>query len=77
MVYSAVISRNHLTYFLFLLDQSHSMADPFGAHHGKSRAEEVADAINRLLANLFNADMVSVIRFLIGTRVTTPFGPAE
>jgi hypothetical protein len=37
--------------FLFLLDQSGSMADPFGGGGGK-KDQKVADAINNLLFNL-------------------------
>src|SRR5262245_7524861 len=52
MPYSAEISRTNPTCFLFLVDQSGSMAKPFGAAKGKTKAEGVADAINRLLQNL-------------------------
>jgi hypothetical protein len=38
--------------FLFLIDQSSSMAEPFGAQPAKPKAEGVADGINRLLQNL-------------------------
>jgi hypothetical protein len=38
--------------FLFLIDQSSSMAEPFGAQPEKPKAEGVADGINRLLQNL-------------------------
>src|SRR5262249_6580178 len=37
---------------LFLVDQSSSMLEPFGAQPDKVKAEGVADAINRLLQNL-------------------------
>lgn len=53
MSYTAEISRVNPACFLFLIDQSLSMADPFGgsgAH--KRKSEEVADAINRLLQEL-------------------------
>jgi len=53
MTYSAEISRANPTCFLFLIDQSGSMADPFGT--GESRrpkAQGVADAVNKLLQNL-------------------------
>jgi len=52
MPYTAEISRANPTCFLFLVDQSGSMAEPFGAESGKSKAEGVADAINRLLQTL-------------------------
>ncbi|MFN8450083.1 MAG: hypothetical protein U0521_16250 [Anaerolineae bacterium] len=49
MTYSAEISRANPSMFLFLLDQSGSMSDPFGGGGGKG---SVADAINNLLFNL-------------------------
>lgn len=51
MPYSAEISRNNPSCFLFLIDQSYSMSDKF---HGTERtlAQGVSDAINRLLQNL-------------------------
>ena len=53
MAYSAEISRSNPSCFLFLIDQSGSMADPFGAGEADRRkADSVADAINRLLQNL-------------------------
>lgn len=52
MAYSAEISRTNPTCFLFLVDQSGSMGDPFAAGSGKSKAEGVADALNRLLQTL-------------------------
>jgi len=52
MPYSAEISRVNPSCFLFLIDQSASMSDPFGGQSGRSKAEGVADAINRLLQNL-------------------------
>jgi len=53
MAYTAEISRANPSCFLFLIDQSGSMADPFGgAEAGKRKADGVADAINRLLQNL-------------------------
>jgi len=52
MPYSAEISRTNPTCFLFLVDQSSSMQEPFGGQPGKQKAEGVADAINRLLQNL-------------------------
>lgn len=49
MPYTAEINRTNPTCFLFLIDQSQSMGRPFGADAGKSKAQGVADAINRLL----------------------------
>src|SRR5438445_87768 len=51
MPYSADISRTNPTCFLFLIDQSSSMAKPFGGST-RQKAEGVADAINRLLQAL-------------------------
>jgi hypothetical protein len=53
MPYSAEISRVNPSSFLFLIDRSGSMADPFGGGgSGRNKADGVADAINRLLQNL-------------------------
>lgn len=53
MAYSAEISRTTPSCLLFLIDQSGSMADPFGTGEaGRKKADGVADAINRLLQNL-------------------------
>src|SRR3954463_4485417 len=52
MAYSAEISRTNPSCFLFLIDQSGSMGEPFGAHASKKKSEEVATAINRLLQTL-------------------------
>ncbi len=52
MPFSAEISRTNPTCLLFLVDQSSSMDKPFGGQPGKTKAEGVADAINRLLQNL-------------------------
>jgi len=53
MPYSAEISRANPSCFLFLIDQSGSMEDPFGAGgSSRKKADLVADAINRLLQNL-------------------------
>lgn len=57
MPYSAEISRSNPTLFVFLLDQSGSMSDPFGgkppaAGMAQSKAAGVADAVNRMLSNL-------------------------
>jgi hypothetical protein len=52
MAYSAEISRVNPSCFLFLIDQSKSMEDPFGGGVGKKKADGLADALNRLLQNL-------------------------
>lgn len=52
MPYSAEISRTNPSCFLFVIDQSGSMADPFGGEAGKRKTDGVADALNRLLQNL-------------------------
>src|SRR5579872_2247928 len=53
MAYTAEISRTNPSMFLFLIDQSGSMDDPFGAGESdRKKADGVADAINRLLQNL-------------------------
>ncbi len=53
MPYVAEISRSNPSCFLFLIDQSGSMREPFGASAtNKNKANGVADAINRLLQNL-------------------------
>lgn len=52
MPYSAELSRANPTCFIFLNDQSSSMKEPFGAQPEKTKAQGVADGINRLLQNL-------------------------
>ncbi|MHC1743965.1 MAG: VWA domain-containing protein [Syntrophobacteraceae bacterium] len=53
MPYSAEINRSNPSCFIFLVDQSGSMADPFGAGEStKKKADGVADAVNKLLQNL-------------------------
>ena len=52
MPYSAEINRANPTCFIFLIDQSASMLEPFGGQSNKRKDEGVADAINRLLQNL-------------------------
>ena len=52
MPYTIEISRTNPTCFLFLVDQSSSMLEPFGTQQDKQKAEGVADAINRLFQNL-------------------------
>lgn len=51
MAYSAEISRNNPSCFLFVIDQSGSMADVFSGIN-KPKADVVADAINNLLQQL-------------------------
>lgn len=52
MSYTAELSRTNPTSLVFLIDQSSSMAEPFGAQPDKPKAEGVAAGINRLLQNL-------------------------
>lgn len=53
MPYSAEISRGNPSCFLFLIDQSGSMADVFASGESTRRkCEGVADAVNKLLQNL-------------------------
>lgn len=52
MPYSAEISRHNPSCFLFLIDQSGSMADIFPGESAKRKADGVADAINKLLQTL-------------------------
>lgn len=53
MSYEAEVSRSNPSVFLFLVDTSGSLLDPFGGEKGaKRKAEGVSDAINRLLQNL-------------------------
>jgi len=52
MPYSAEISRANPSCFIFLIDQSGSMAEPIAGSDGKRKCDSVADAINKLLHNL-------------------------
>ncbi len=53
MPYSAQISRDNPTCFLFLIDQSSSMSEDFAAGHGtQQKAVGVSDSINRWLQDL-------------------------
>jgi hypothetical protein len=52
MKYTAEISRTNPSCFLFLIDQSASMADPIGTGESGAKKSVAADAINRLLSNL-------------------------
>ncbi len=82
MPYTAPISRINPTCLLFLLDQSSSMLEPFGAQPEQSKAAGVADAINRLLQNLIlkcaRADGVRDFFYVgmasYGGRVQSAFG---
>ena len=51
MAYSAEISRNNPSCFLFIIDQSYSMSDNY-VNVGKPKSEALADVINRLLQQL-------------------------
>ncbi|MCG6552735.1 MAG: VWA domain-containing protein [Candidatus Magnetominusculus sp. LBB02] len=51
-MYDAEISRSSPGCFLFLIDQSGSMSDPFGGSMTISKSQGVADTINKLIANL-------------------------
>jgi hypothetical protein len=52
MPYTAEISRGNPTCFIFLLDQSGSMADTFGGELAQRKADFVADVVNRTLHDL-------------------------
>src|SRR6516162_9726029 len=52
MPYTAEISRANPSCFLFLIDQSRSMARPFGGQRGIVKAQGVANAVNRVMQNL-------------------------
>jgi hypothetical protein len=55
MSYSAEISRTNPSCFLFLIDQSGSMEDPWGGEageRGQQKADSLATIVNRLLQNL-------------------------
>lgn len=49
MPYSQSIDREHRTCLLFLIDQSDSMADPIAGEPGRSKADRLADAVNRVI----------------------------
>jgi hypothetical protein len=84
MPYTAQISRNNPTALVFLLDQSGSMLEPFGAQPAKRKADGVADALNRLLQNLVLKctkadgirDFFHVGMLSYGGRVASAFGGA-
>jgi hypothetical protein len=52
MPYVAELTRSNPTCFLFLIDQSSSMAEAIGGQAETPKAQAVADGINRLLQNL-------------------------
>jgi hypothetical protein len=52
MPFTAEISRTNPSCFLFLVDQSSSMNDVFGPESGQSKAQGVADALNKLVQTL-------------------------
>jgi hypothetical protein len=53
MPYAAEVSRANPSLMMFLIDQSGSMSDAIAGSNGaKSKAQAVADALNRLLHNL-------------------------
>jgi hypothetical protein len=53
MAYDAEIRRNKPGCFIFLIDQSGSMSDPFGyGDTSKTKSEALADVLNRILSNL-------------------------
>jgi hypothetical protein len=52
MPYSAQISRTNPACILLLIDQSRSMFEPFLGQADQTKAQTVADAVNRLLQNL-------------------------
>ena len=51
-MYEAQISRSNPSAFVFLVDQSGSMAEAWGGESGKSKADAVATILNRLIQNL-------------------------
>ena len=63
------IDRKNPTFFLFLVDQSGSMSEPFAGQANRRKADGVADAINRLIQGLvFRCSMGNEIadRYYIG-----------
>ena len=63
------IDRKNPTMFLFLVDQSGSMSEPFGSQSGKTKAQGVVDAINRIIQGLvFRSSMGNEIadRYYLG-----------
>lgn len=84
MPYTAEISRINPTCLIFLVDQSSSMLEPFAGQEHCSKADGVADALNRLLQNLCLKcaraegvrDFFHVGLIGYGGRVTSAFGGA-
>jgi len=82
--YAAEISRTNPTCFIFLVDQSGSMVEPFAGQADKRKADGVADALNRLLQNLVLKcakadgirDFFHVGLISYGGRVSSAFGGA-
>ena len=52
MSYSREISRQYPGFFIFLLDQSHSMIEPIGGGGGKRKDEAVAENLNAWIENM-------------------------
>jgi hypothetical protein len=52
MPYTAEISRGNPTCFVFMIDQSGSMADTFGTESALRKADFVADVVNRAVHDL-------------------------
>src|SRR5260370_18143924 len=52
MPYRAEISRKNPGCFLFLVDQSGSMEDPFGGESGRKKADEMSTILNKLIHNI-------------------------
>ena len=52
--HEAEISRSNPTCFLFLVDQSGSMGKPWGKELNRTKAEGVADVLNRLIYTLID-----------------------
>ena len=52
MSHSALVTRDNPTCLVFLIDQSKSMAQPFGRQAEKKKSDGVADVINRFLTEL-------------------------
>ena len=46
------VERKNPTFFVFLVDQSGSMSEPFAGQSNRRKADGVADAINRLIVEL-------------------------
>jgi len=67
--YKELVERKNPTFFLFLVDQSGSMSDPFAGQPNRRKADGVADAVNRLIdALVFRCSLGSEIadRYYMG-----------